>query len=142
MGILSNPLSPLAPYATAIKLVGAGIAALAFLSLIVSWHARGQTIETLHAQMEPIVQAATLATVEPDKNGKRKLLLPAQVPTAIAALASTRDGMQATLDDIGKHSLAAKAASDAADADLKTKIDAMQATAAKGDAAAWDPWGD
>lgn len=46
-GILTNPLSPLAPYASAIKVVGGIVAGLALLGLVWSWHARGAKIEAL-----------------------------------------------------------------------------------------------
>lgn len=140
MGILSNPLSPLAPYAQAIKLGLLAIVGIALLALLWSWHDRGRQIETLEATQTSIVEAATLATVEPDSNGRRTRLKPAQVPAAIAALSSSLQSADAALQAISARTVTAKAASDLADKALDRDLDTLRSDFEKTDLDSWDPW--
>ena len=56
-----------------------------------------------------MVHSATLATVAPDRNGKRLLLTPESVPAAISALKSTADNANAALASIDAAALKYKA---------------------------------
>lgn len=80
-----------APYRLAAQIAAGAIALAALVALVMSWSARGQTIESLEGWRAGIVEATTLATVEPDKKGQRKLLKPAQIAAAIAGLKRTAD---------------------------------------------------
>lgn len=140
-GIVNDLLKgPINPYVTIAKVV-AGLALLgAIIGFVWSWHDRGRQIETLTATQDAIVQAATVATVKPDKDGHRALLRPADVPAAIAALSSSLQSADATLKGISERTMTAKAASDAADAALNRDLDAMRRQAAGRDLDEWDPW--
>lgn len=140
MGILSNPLSPIAPYATAIKLAAAGIAVLALIALVWSWHARGQKIESLEGWQDTVVESVTVATVPPDEDGKRDLLSPEDVPAAIAALSASLQSAENALTNISKGALTAKAASDAADRALDRDLTELRETFERTDVEKWDPW--
>lgn len=128
------------PYVTAAKFAGAALAAAAVIGFIWSWHDRGRQIETLTATQDAIVQAATVATVKPDKNGHRAALRPADVPAAIAALSNSLQSADATLSAISARTMTAKAASDAADKALDRDLDEMRREASKLDLGSWDPW--
>lgn len=91
------------------KLIGGAVLALIIGVFIASWLARGAKIERLEELQSTIVHAATLATVEPDKKGKRLLLTPDSVPAAIAALKSTADNANAALTAIDAAALKDKA---------------------------------
>lgn len=140
MGILSNPLSPLAPYASALKLGAIALAGLALIGLAWSWHSRGQEIERLETLQTTIVNAATVATVEPDEDGRRKPLQPEAVPAAIQSLSNSLQSAETTLRSISAGAMTAKAASDAADKVLAEDIDRMQDH--QFDPNGWNPWGE
>ena len=91
------------------KLIGGAIGALLIGVFIASWLARGREIDRLKEYQSTVVLAATQATVEPDKNGKRKLLSPDAVPAAIAALRRTADNAESTLASIDQAALKDKA---------------------------------
>lgn len=97
------------------KLIGGAIGALMLGILVASWMSRGREIAHLQEWRSTVVQAATLATVEPDSKGKRKLLGPSAVPAAIAALKASFDSASFTLNGID-----AKAKGEAA---LSKKLD-------------------
>lgn len=140
MGILTNPLSPLAPHATVIKAI-AGIAMLAaVIGFVWSWHDRGRQIETLTETQDAIVEAATLAAVPPDEDGQRARLKPSQVPAAIAALSSSLQSADQALKAISARTMTAKAASDAADKALDRDLDRMRREFERTDLETWDPW--
>lgn len=128
------------PYVRIAKIAGVVLAGLAVLAFIWSWHDRGRQIETLTATQTAIVQAATVATVKPDKDGHRAALRPADVPAAIAALSNSLRSADSTLRAISTRTLTAKAASDAADKALDRDLDRMRRDAAKLDLESWDPW--
>jgi len=128
------------PYLTAAKIAAVVIAAGAVLAFVFSWHDRGRQIETLTATQDAIVQAATVATVKPGKDGQRRALKPSDVPAAIAALSNSLQSADATLAAISARTMTAKAASDAADKALDRDLDAMRLEAAKLDLDSWDPW--
>ena len=140
MGLLSNPLSPIQPYARAIKSTMFGIAGLALLGLAGSWYVRGQKIERLEITQQSIVSAATVATVKPDKNGRKKALRPEDVPAAIQALANSLSSADRVLTAISEGTMTAKAASDAADRVLADRIARMQKESSHGDPTEWNPW--
>jgi hypothetical protein len=83
MGILSNPLSPIAPYATAIKLAAAGIAAAALIALVWSWHARGEKIVDLTASLK--LADAEIALLHTDAALKEVAAVERQADTAAIA---------------------------------------------------------
>lgn len=91
------------------KLIGGAIGALLIGVFLASWLARGREIDRLKEYQSTVVMAATQATVEPDKNGKRKLLSPDAVPAAIAALRRTADNAESTLASIDQAALKDKA---------------------------------
>lgn len=141
MTIVNDLLGPATnPYLTAAKLAGAGLAAAAVIGFVWSWHDRGRQIETLTATQDAIVQAATVATVKPGKDGRRAPLRPADVPAAIAALSNSLRSADETLSAISARTMTAKAASDAADKALDRDLDRMRREAAKLDLESWDPW--
>lgn len=128
------------PSAFVMKLIGAGIVVLALIGLIWSWQARGARIEALEGWQTTVVESATLATVRPDENGRRKALAPEDVPAAIAALSSSLQSAEATLRSISEGTLTAKAASDAADRALDRDIEQLRETFETTDVNSWDPW--
>lgn len=128
------------PYVTAAKFAGAALAAAAVIGFVWSWHDRGRQIETLTATQDAIVQAATVATVKPGKDGQRATLRPSDVPAAIAALSNSLQSADATLSAISKQTMTSRAASDAADKALDRDLDRMRKDAAKLDLDSWDPW--
>lgn len=141
MTIVNDLLGPVAnPYVTAAKIAGGALAAAAVIGFVWSWHDRGRQIETLTATQDAIVQAATVATVKPDKDGHRASLRPVDVPAAIAALSSSLQRADATLSAISARTMTAKAASEAADKALDRDLDKMRREAAKLDLETWDPW--
>lgn len=140
MSILTNPLSPLQPYSTALKLGVAAIAALCVIAFVWSWHSRGQTVEAQQATLVSIAAAATVATVQPDKNGHRTPLRPEDVPAAIAALSASLQGADATLRAIAARTMTARAASEAADRVLARDLDEMRERSAGRDLDEWDPF--
>lgn len=140
MNILSNPLSPFAPYASAIK-IGLGVVTLlAVLAFLWSWQARGEKIETQRATLDTIAAAATVATVQPDENGQRVPLKPEDVPAAIAALSSSLQNADATLRAISARTMTSRAASEAADRVLDRDLDEMRGRNAGRDFNEWDPF--
>lgn len=100
------------------KLIGGAFAALLLGLLVASWMARGKEVDRLAEWQSTIVQATTLATVEPDAKGKRKSLEPSQIPAAIAALKRTADNAESTLAGIDAGALKDKAISDKLDKSL------------------------
>lgn len=142
MQLLTNPMSPLKPYALAIKLAGAAILLSALVALIWSWDSRGNKIDSLESTQATIVNAVTLATVAPDEDGKRKLLKVEDVPAAIAALSNSLKSADAALSAISSGTLTAKAASDAADKALARDLDRMQQRDRDRNLDEFDPWGD
>jgi hypothetical protein len=112
------------------KLIGGAVGALLLGVLVASWMARGREIARLTEWQDTVVQATTAATVEPDKNGKRKLLLPTQVPAAIAALKSSFDSADQALAAISYNAQTEKAISDKLDANLAAILSSQDKTAA------------
>lgn len=141
MAIINDLLGgPVRPYVAIAKLI-AGLALIgALVALFWSWTDRGRQIETLTATQTSIVEAATVATVPPGKDGKRQLLKPAEVPAAIAALSSSLQSADETLKWISGQTLTAKRASEAADRALDRDLEAMRREAAGRDLDEWDPW--
>lgn len=82
------------------KLIGGAIAAILIGLLVTSWLARGREIDRLESWQTTIVGVTTDATVEPGKDGKRKLLTPEQVAGAIAGLKRSYDAAESTLAGI------------------------------------------
>lgn len=91
------------------KLIGGAILALVVGVFVASYIARGAKIERLENWQTTVVNAATAATVEPDKNGNRKSLTPESVPAAIAVLKQTADNAGAALASIDAAALKDKA---------------------------------
>jgi len=116
------------------KLIGGGVLALLVGIFVASWLARGREIDRLKDYQSTVVLAATQATVEPDKNGKRKLLNPDAVPAAIAALRRTADNAESTLASIDQAALKDKAIQARLDEQL-SQILAGQDRAAAGSSA-------
>jgi len=103
-----------------LKLIGGAVLALLVGAFVAAFLARGAKIERLEELQDTIVQSATLATVAPDKNGKRLLLTPDSVPAAIAALKATADNANAALAGIDAAALKDKA--------IQRKLDEQLAT--------------
>lgn len=97
------------------KLAGGGVAAAALGIGVASWLARGAEIDRLESWQTTVVGSITLATVEPDKKGKRKPVKPEDVPAAISALALSKSNCESTLSGIDRAALADKA--------LQSKLD-------------------
>lgn len=116
------------------KLIGGAVLALLVGVFVSSWLARGREIDRLKEYQSTVVLAATQATVEPDKNGKRKLLSPDAVPAAIAALRRTADNAESTLASIDQAALKDKAIQARLDEQL-SQILAGQDRAAAGSSA-------
>lgn len=116
------------------KLIGGAVLALLVGIFVASWLARGREIDRLKDYQSTVVLAATQATVEPDKNGKRKLLNPDAVPAAIAALRRTADNAESTLASIDQAALKDKAIQARLDEQL-SQILASQDRAAAGSSA-------
>lgn len=135
-------IANLVPGVSFAKLAAAAIGLAAVIGFAWSWHSRGQQIDTLEAQLDPIVIAATNAAVKPDEKGHRKPLKPEEVPAAIHALSNSLSSAGEALQAISEGALSARAASDAADRALGRTIDAMQDRSAGVDPDGWDPWGD
>lgn len=91
------------------KLIGGAILAIIVGVFIASWLARGREIDRLTEWQSTVIHSATLATVEPDKNGNRKLLTADSVPAAISALKATADNANAALASIDAAALKDKA---------------------------------
>lgn len=91
------------------KLIGGALLAIIVGVFIASWLARGREVERLADWQDLVVHSATLATVEPDSKGVRKLLTPESVPAAISALKSSADNANATLAGIDAAALKDKA---------------------------------
>lgn len=100
------------------KLIGGAVLVIIVGVFIASWLARGREIERLAEWQSTVVHAATLATVEPDSKGKRKLLTTDSVPAAIAALKSTADNAAGALASIDLAALKDKAIQQKLDAQL------------------------
>lgn len=113
-----------------IKLIGGAVLAALLGIGVSSWLARGAKIDRLESDIAVVVQSATVATVEPDKNGKRKLLTFDQVPAAIAALRSSKDRAESTLAGIDQAAIRDKAISARLDAQLSAILDGQDASAA------------
>lgn len=111
------------------QLIGGAVLAVIVGVFIASWLARGAKIDRLESWQSSVVIAATDATVEPDKKGKRKLLDPDAVPAAIAGLKRTADSCAGTLAGINKASLAEKAIQSKLDAQLSAILDNQTKTA-------------
>ncbi len=105
----------LSPYKLAVQIAAGAIALAALVALAVSWSARGQRIEALEGWQGTVVQATTLATVEPNAKGARKTLKPEQVPAAIAGLKRTADSCLAASAERDRIVRDAKARADVAD---------------------------
>lgn len=129
------------PYLGIAKIV-AGLAVLGLIAgFFWSWHDRGRQIETLTATQDAIVQAATVATVQPDEKGRRTPLRPADVPAAIAALSSSLQSADEALRWISAETENAKRASDIADRALDRDLDELREEFENTDLDSWDPWG-
>lgn len=114
---------------TAWKLIGGGIVVVLVGVFIASWMARGREIERLADWQSTVVQATTLATVEPDKKGNRDLLDPNQVPAAIAALRRSADNATAQLEAIDQAALKDKALQRRLDEQLAAILDSQDRSA-------------
>lgn len=111
------------------KLIGGGVAVILIGVFIASWLARGAEIERLSDWQSTVVQAATLATVEPDSKGRRATLDPSQVPAAIAALRRTADNATAQLEAIDQASLRDQALQRRLDEQLAAILDSQDRSA-------------
>ena len=128
------------PYASIARLV-AGVALVGLIAgFFWSWKARGDEVQQLKAVQSSIVEAATVATVRPDGNGKRGLLKPEQVPAAIIALSRSLQSADSTLSAISQRTMTAKAAGEAADAALARDLAALRRHSAGAKLDEWDPW--
>lgn len=116
----------LSPYKIAAQIALGAIALAALVALVMSWSSRGQRIEALEDWQVSVVQATTVATVQPDSKGQRKLLLPNQVPAAIAALNRTADSCLAASAERDRIVRESKARADAADLALANVQAIMQ----------------
>lgn len=108
-------LPDLKPYIGIAKIVGLAIVGLAFFILVLGYMQRGDQIATLEEWQRGVILTTTDATVEPDKNGRRKLLKPEQIAPAIAALKRSADSCLAASAQRDRMALDAKARADAAD---------------------------
>jgi hypothetical protein len=140
MSIVNDLTSPLRSYFGIAKMIGIALVVLAVIGFCFSWWDRGRQIAQLTSTQTAIVEAATLATVKPDKAGRQTLLKPEQVPAAIAALASSLRSADETLRWISAESLTAKAASEVADKALDADLDELRAEFERTDVETWNPW--
>lgn len=91
------------------KLFGGAVLAMIVGIFIASWLARGREIDRLQEWQSTVIHSATLATVQPDSKGNRKLLTADSVPAAISALKATADNANAALAGIDAAALKDKA---------------------------------
>lgn len=84
----------LSPYKLAAQIAGMAIGVALLVALVMSWSARGQEIESLERWRGTVIQAATVATVEPDAKGNRAALVADDVPASIASLKRSFDSCQ------------------------------------------------
>lgn len=112
------------------KLIAGGVIAALLGIGVSSWLARGAKIDRLESTLTTITLAATQATVEPGKNGKRELLTPDQVPAAIAGLKSSHDSAAGALAAIDIAAQRDKQIQARLDAQLSAILDNQDATAA------------
>ena len=105
------------------KLIAGGIIAILIGVFIASWLARGREIDRLASWQQTVVDTTTLATVEPDAKGQRKLLTPEQVPGAIAALKQSFVNADQLLAAIDQAALKDAAISDKLDANLASILE-------------------
>jgi len=87
------------------KLIGGAVVAVLIGLLFTSWLSRGREIDRLNSWQTTVIGVTTDATVEPGKDGKRKLLTAEQIPGAIAALKRSYDNAESTLAGIDKAAL-------------------------------------
>ena len=106
------------PSTMMLKLIGAGIGAILIAAFVFSWYSRGRDIEALENWQIAVQVATTDATVEPDKNGVRKMVSPETVVPAINALKRSLDNCAGELDGISERSLAAEKVSNVLDEGL------------------------
>lgn len=106
------------------KLIGGAVVAILLGILVASWMARGREIDRLASWQTTVVSVTTDATVEPGKDGKRKVLTAEQVPGAIAALKRTADNAESTLAGIDKAALQ--------DKEMQRKLDQQLSTILEG----------
>lgn len=106
------------PYLRIAKFVGVGLVVLALATLIWSWHARGQRIDSLEGWQSSVVEATTQAVVVPDRNGRRPLIEASRVPAAIAGLAASLASADRSLTEIAGRTTQAQGRDRAADAAL------------------------
>lgn len=108
-------LSAISPTALGIKIVVGVIVVAVFWILAVAYMARGDKIKALTEWQNGVIQTVTLATVEPDSKGKRKLLKPEQINSAVAGLARTSNSCLAASAERSRLAEESKARADAAD---------------------------
>lgn len=111
------------------KLIGGAVLALVVGVFVAAFLARGAKIERLEELQSAMVHSATLATVAPDRNGKRLLLTPESVPAAISALKSTADNANAALASIDAAALKDKALQRKLDEQLAAILASQDASA-------------
>jgi hypothetical protein len=119
-------LDAINPYSLYLKLAGAAIIAILLGLLLWSWHSRGLKIEALTSWQTSVVTAVTDATVEPGKDGKRKMLTPEGALAGIGTLKTSLDNALVALRDISKLAQDAKSRADAADKQLADEMAAFE----------------
>lgn len=96
--------------------IGLGVViAAAFFALTLGYMARGDKIAAMTEWQNTVILATTDATVEPGKDGKRKLLTAAQIAPSIAALKRTADSCLAGVAESNRIVSEAKTRADNAD---------------------------
>lgn len=120
--MLGIKIPDLSPYSLILKLAGIGLALILLITLVMSWMARGQQIDALKQWQSTVVISTTDATVLPDAKGKRKLLDPSAVPSAIAGLKRSYDAAHGAIENANAVALASKTRADTADAALANQL--------------------
>lgn len=111
-------LTKLNPTAWAWKIAALVVVVAAFWILAVAYMARGDQIESLEEWQRSVMIVTTDATVEPDAKGKRKMLNPEQVVSAISGLKRSADSCLAASAERTRIAAEAKQRADNADAAL------------------------
>lgn len=105
-----------------LKFIALWLCGLAFLGLLWSWNDRGHQVQRLADFQAGVVLATSQATVDPDKDGKIRLLKPEQVAGAIATLKSNEVAARTTIRQLSGDTKREKARADLADANLTATL--------------------
>lgn len=114
-------LTPLPPWLN-LKWIAMWLTGLAFLALVWSWNERGHQVQRLADFQHGIIVATSEATVEPDEQGKFKLLKPEEVAGAITRLRSSYTSARASIVAHNRQTIEDKRKADQTNLKLNTQL--------------------